>query len=203
MYTPRAFALDDDGALDVLTRAGAGFVVRAGADGLRSVFVPFVLSPDRRTLTTHVARANDWWRDADGASVLVTVLDASSYVTPRWYPSRLEEPDAVPTWNYVAAEVRGVVRVHDDLAWVRRQVETQTDHFEGPDPGAWRVGDADPAYIERMCRAIVGLEVEVVSIEGKAKLSQNRPDVDRREVRARLAAGDDGQRRTASRMGDE
>lgn len=201
MYTLPSFALDDDAAVRVLARAGAGFLVHPGPEGLTSVFVPLVLSADRRTLTTHVARANSWWREADGAPVLVLVLDASSYVSPRWYPSLAEAP-AVPTWNYVAAEVRGVVRVHDDLDWVRRQVVDQTRHFEGDGSDAWRVESVDADYVERMCRAIVGVEIEVSSIEAKAKLSQNRPDEDRLTVRTRLAAGDDAQRRTASWMGD-
>jgi transcriptional regulator len=42
-----------------------------------------------------------------------------------------------------------------------------------------------------MMRAIVGFEIEITRLEGKLKLSQNRPAGDRRRVTTELAAGDD------------
>ena len=67
-----------------------------------------MVSEDRRTLTSHLAKANPWWRSAsDGIEVLGLFVAASAYVSPTYYPSRFENPGVVPTWNYVAAEVRG------------------------------------------------------------------------------------------------
>ena len=202
MYTPPKFKLGHDDAWRVITEAGAGFFVRSTPSGPASVFVPIVVEDDGRTLSTHVARANDWWRDADGTDVLVLALAASAYVSPLYYPSRLEDPAVVPTWNYVAAEVRGVVRIHDDPEWARAQVERQTTRFELPAPNPWRVTDAPADYIARQVRAIVGVSVEVRSIEGKAKLSQNRPDVDHDAVRDALAAGSLADQQVARRMGN-
>jgi transcriptional regulator len=45
--------------------------------------------------------------------------------------------------------------------------------------GAWKMGDAEPAYLQQMLSAIVGLEVEIVRLEGKFKLGQNRSAEDR------------------------
>ncbi len=202
MYTLPKFKLGDADAWTVVADAGAGFFVRVGPSGPTSVFVPIVVEDEGRTLTTHVARANDWWRYADGSDVLVLALAASAYVSPLHYPSRFEDPGVVPTWNYVAAEVRGVVTVHDDPVWTRAQVERQTNRFEASFDAPWRVGDAPADFIDRQVRAIVGISVEVRSIEGKAKLSQNRPDVDHDAVRAALGAGSLGDQQVARRMGD-
>jgi len=188
----------------VVRDAGAGSLVRVTATGLASVFVPVIVSEDRRTLSTHVAKANPWWRSLeDGAEVLALFVAASAYVTPLWYPSRHENAGVVPTWNYVAAEVRGTVRVRDDDEWKRAQVQSLTDHFEEGFDTPWRLSDAPDDYVASMLKGIVGLEVSVTSIEGKAKLSQNRSDEDVASVRDHLATGSFAERNVARAMGHD
>jgi transcriptional regulator len=201
MYVPPAFRVDDEDAWAVVRDAGAGILITPSPEGLVSVVAPVLVAPDRRTLASHVARANPWWRAVQpDAEILILFLAASAYVSPVNYPSRLEQPGVVPTWNYVAAEVRGRARVHEDPEWLRSQVTALTDHFEaGLDP-RWSVADAPEEYIDRQLRAIVGVEVEVTSIEGKAKLSQNRPAVDHDSVRDHLAEGSLTERNVAARM---
>jgi transcriptional regulator len=46
------------------------------------------------------------------------------------------------------------------------------------------MGDSAPEYIDGMLKAIVGIEIAITRMEGKAKLSQNR------EPRDRLNAAD-------------
>ena len=201
MYIPPLFRVEESAAWSVVIDAGAGYLVTASPDGLASVFVPVVVSEDRSQITTHVARANPWWRViGDGAEVVGLFVAASAYVSPSLYPSRLEDPGVVPTWNYTAAEVRGRAIVHDDPTWLASQVRHQTDTFEdGRDP-RWWVDDAPAPYIERQLRAIVGVSVTVTSIEGKAKLSQNRPAIDHDQVAVSFAAGSWRERGVAERM---
>lgn len=203
VYVPPKFAVDDDDAWRIVNDAGAGMLVIATADGLKSVFVPVIVSEDRRKLLSHLARANPWWKSVnDGMDVLGLFLAASAYVTPSYYPSRLENPGVVPTWNYVAAEVRGLLTLHDDAQWKLNQVRTLTHHFEeGRDP-EWLVDDLDEEYRDRQLKAIVGIEIDVIAIEGKAKLSQNRPEVDARSVRNHFADGSLQERNVAQRMKD-
>lgn len=201
MYVPSAFQVDDDDAWAVVRDAGVGFLVVAASASPASVLAPVLVSEDRGSMRAHVARANPWWRAVGpGADVLGLFLAASAYVSPTLYPSRLEEPGAVPTWNYVAAEVSGRARVVEDATWLRAQVTALTDHFEeGRDP-RWWVGDAPEEYVERLLRAIVGVEIEVTSITGKAKLSQGRPEADRATVRDNFATGSLAERNVAARM---
>jgi transcriptional regulator len=201
VYVPQKHAVDDDEAWQIVRDAGSGSLVVATPDGLASVFVPVVVSDDRRTITSHLAKANSWWRTVHaGDEVLALFLAASAYVTPSYYPSRHDNPGVVPTWNYVAAEVRGRVRLHDDPTWKLKQVRTLTQQFErGRDP-EWRVDDLDESYRERQLAAIVGIEIEVTAIEGKAKLSQNRPAEDQRSVQRHLESGTLEERSVALRM---
>ena len=201
MYVPPKHAVDDDGAWEIVEDAGAGNLVIASPKGLMSVFVPVVVSDDRRTLTSHLAKANPWWREVKaGDEVLALFLTASAYITPTYYPSRIESPNVVPTWNYVAAEVRGRVRLQEGPEWKLNQVRAVTRRFEhGRDP-EWRVDDLDETYREKQLTAIVGIEIDVISIEGKAKLSQNRPAEDQQSVQRNLEDGSLAERNVATRM---
>ena len=62
-----------------------------------------------------------------------------------------------------------------------------TERQEAAKAEPWSVDDAPAEYIERMLRAIVGLELTVERVEGKRKLSQNRSAADIAGVVAGLA----------------
>jgi transcriptional regulator len=204
VYVPPKHAIDDKAAWKIVREAGAGMLVVETPEGLQSVFVPVVVGEDRTKILTHVAKANPWWRSlSDGDEVLALFVVASAYVSPSNYPSRFDNPGVVPTWNYVAAEVRGRLSVHDDPTWLHQQVRLVTDQFEEGRSPEWHVEDASADYVERQVKAIVGIEIDVVAITGKAKLSQNRPPVDHDSVRDHLAVGNPAERNVAARMTDD
>ncbi len=201
MYVPPRFSVDDKEAWMIVDDAGAGMLVVQTPEGMASVYVPILVSEDRRVLATHVARANPWWKAVgEGSDVLALFLAASAYVSPSNYPSRLENSGVVPTWNYVAAEIHGKATIHDDLEWKWRQTGLVTEHFERSRDPEWRADDLDRQFREGQLKAIVGVEIEVISIEGKAKLSQNRPEVDRANVRRQFSTGSLSERNVAERM---
>ncbi len=201
VYNPPAFRLDDEGAWRIVEDAGAGTLVVATPTGLESAFAPVLVAQDRRSMSLHVARANPWLRAlTPGAEVLGLFVAASAYVSPLNYPSRHDNLNVVPTWNYALAQVRTTATIHDDPQWLWRQVTTLTGHFEeGHDP-AWTPEHLDPGFRDAQLGAIVGVELSVVSIEGKGKLSQNRPDLDRLVVHEAFEAGSLRERLIAQRM---
>ena len=67
----------------------------------------------------------------------------------------------------------------DDEKFVRGVLARLTREHEAKEARPWKMGDSPPDYIDGMLRAIVGIEIEIKRIEGKAKLSQNREDRDR------------------------
>ena len=78
--------------------------------------------------------------------------------------------------------------MHEDREWLRDAVTRLTSRHEDGRPEPWQIGDAPPAFVEGQLGGIVGLEILVTRVEGKAKLSQNRSEADRRGVVAGLLA---------------
>jgi len=160
-------------------------LITAGTGGLIANLVPFTLVDTRSkgTLRAHVAKANDQV-DAlrDGAETLVVFHGPEAYITPSWYASKKEHGRVVPTWNYVVVQVRGMPRVVDDTDWLREQIGALTSTQESHRSEPWKVSDAPAPFIEDQIKAIIGVEIPILSIEGKWKVSQNRSIADRQGV---------------------
>ena len=199
MYAPTSFRETRREVLHDLVRAYpfATVVVQAQG-GLVANHLPFEWNGD--ALQAHVARGNELVA-MDGSPVLVVFQGPQGYISPNWYPSKHETGREVPTWNYTVVHVHGRLRVVDDAAWVRRQLEALTDHHESGQPRPWTISDAPEDHVEKLLGAIVGIEVTVERIEGKFKLSQNHPARNREGVIAGLRQRDgDGDVELAAMM---
>jgi len=191
MYVPRHFAMDDNELTALVRTVGAADFVTVGPDGMpESSLLPVLLDLERGVAIAHLARANPQWRHIPtaGARALAIVSAPQAYVSPTWYESKQEHGRVVPTWNYSAVHITGLLTVHDDPEWVRAMVTALSEAHEGRRRAPWTIGDAPAAFVESQLRAIVGLELQVESVTGKAKLSQNRSDADRAGVVAGLEA---------------
>lgn len=184
MYLPKHFEETRAEALHELIRAYpfASVIVR-DADGVLANHLPFEIVGN--ALHGHVARGNELAR-MDGAEALAIFRGPDGYISPNWYPTKHETGREVPTWNYAVVHVHGRLRVVDDAVWLRRLLETLTDHHESTQPQPWHVADAPADHTEKMLRAIVGVEIAIDRIEGKFKLSQNHPSGNRAGVIAGL-----------------
>lgn len=197
MYLPRHFGEDRADVLAATIEAHPlGLAVRNAPAGLTADPLPFLLDGGAVVggrLVAHVARANPIVAElADGEEVLVVFSGPQAYVTPSWYPSKAEGGRVVPTWNYVVVEVRGRARLRDDAGFVRGVVERLTTRHEAGRTEPWSLADAPAAYLTGQMKGIVGLEIEISSIVGKWKTSQNRSAADRAGVVAGCrAAGED------------
>lgn len=173
---------------DFIERYSLGLLISTGLEGLLANSVPFLLNRQGRTLQAHLARANAQLQGIDGQTVLAVFQGPQAYVSPSLYETKRETGKVVPTWNYTMVQVRGVARLRDDGAWLGAQIEALTNRHEGSRAAPWAVSDAPRSYIESQLRGIVGIEIEIGAIEGKWKVSQNRPEADRRGVAEGLAS---------------
>jgi len=195
MYQPASFSNDDPSSLQALMRAHPlGTWVTLGDGGITANHVPFLFEPSmgpQGTLLAHVARANPVWQSA-GPS-LVVFHGPQAYVSPNWYPSKAAHGKVVPTWNYAVVHVHGRARAVEDRDQLLALVSRLTREHEAGEPAPWQVADAPRDYIDQLLGAIVGIEIEVERIEGKWKMSQNRPADDRAgmAVGLRRAGGDE------------
>jgi transcriptional regulator len=204
MYLPPLFRIDDLASQHEIIRRNpfATLVTRSGS-GMVADHIPFILDAGRGekgVLRAHVARANPLWRThPSDAEVLVIFSGAHRYITPSWYATKRETGKVVPTWNYVALHAFGPLKVFDDEAWLRQQIGELTTRQEAERRAPWAVSDAPAEFVAAQIKMIVGIEVPILRVEAKSKVSQNRPPADRDGVIEGLEAeGDDASRAMAA-----
>ncbi len=202
MYLPDIYAETDAAEIDrLIDSARLGLLITHGPEGLYASHLPMVWDPERRTLTGHLARANPHRALAEGEQALVVLTGPDAYVSPNWYPSKAEGGRVVPTWNYEAVHLYGTLEWFDAPDRLARLLVDLTDRHESAQPAPWRVADAPADYIERMLRAVVGVQMRVERIEAKRKLSQRQDASDRAGAIAGLDASPDARDRAlAERM---
>lgn len=192
MYNPDHFAETDLARLhSAIENWPLGALIVRSSTGFEANHLPFELDRAKGafgTLRCHVARANEVWRYAHDRECLVIFQGPSAYISPNFYETKKESGKVVPTYNYVAVHAQGRIAVHDDPKWLRGLVGRLTKRFEASQHDPWTLGDAPQSYIEELLKQIVGLEIEITRLEGKWKLSQNRPEADRKGVAAGLSA---------------
>jgi transcriptional regulator len=191
MYQPPHFRED---RLDVQHRLilthPLGLLISAGPGGLQANHVPFLIdaaASERGTLRVHLARANPQIAELANVSECMVVFQGpQQYISPSLYPTKQETGKVVPTWNYITVHAWGRPQVMDDAAWLRKQIDDLTRQNEGPRAAPWQVSDAPETFITAQVKGIVGVEIPIARIEGKWKVSQNRPAVDQAGVVAGL-----------------
>ena len=199
MYQPPHFREDRLEVQHALIRAQSlGLLITAGPGGLQANPLPFLIDGDgseRGTLRAHLARANPQWHElAAVAECLVVFQGPQTYISPSLYPTKHEHGKVVPTWNYITVHAWGRPQVIDDVTWLRRQVDDLTLHKEGSRPAPWYVTDAPESYVAAQLTGIIGIEIPIARIEGKWKVSQNRPAGDQAGVVMGLRGrGDDAE----------
>ncbi len=88
---------------------GFGILMVNGPDGAIASHIPFQLDADGLTADLHLTRSNPIARLGQTVPALIAVSGPDAYVSPDWYGSE----DQVPTWNYVAVHLRGVLEPMD------------------------------------------------------------------------------------------
>jgi transcriptional regulator len=187
MYQPPHFREDRIEVQHDLIRAHPlGLLITAGPGGLMANPIPFVLdaaASERGTLRAHLARANPQWRDLGAVEECLVVFQGpQAYVTPSWYATKQETGKVVPTWNYATVHAWGRPQIMDSEGWLRSQIDALTAQKEEPRALPWQVADAPEAFVAAQIKGIVGIEIPIARIEGKWKVSQNRPEADRAGV---------------------
>lgn len=183
MYLPAEFREDDVRILhEAIRQSGLATLVSLGPDGLIASHIPMLLDPEAGPLGTligHVSSANEHWRAADPRTQSLAVfLGPDAYVSPSLYATKQQTGKVVPTWNYVAVHAYGIARPFDDSALLLDLVTRLTNRQESPRAHPWAVADAPGEFVASQLKGIVGLEMRIERLEGKWKMSQNRPAED-------------------------
>lgn len=185
MYVPKHFQEDDPATLLAeMRRQAAATLVSQGPEGLIASHVPVEVMEEPAPwgrVRCHLARANPHAEVlAAGGEVLAIFQGAEGYISPSYYPSKVTSGGkAVPTWNYIAIHAYGRAQPFEGEAALRPHLAALTGRHEADREEPWAIGDAPDDFIAMMCKAIIGIEIELSRVEGKWKMSQNRPPADR------------------------
>jgi transcriptional regulator len=201
MYIPASFRETDKTKLhDFMDEYSFATLISQGSEGLVGSHLPVLL--DRNSgpfgeLFGHMARANSQWRQTQGEAMVV-FSGPHAYISPTWY----EAEDTVPTWNYAAVHAYGALEVIDDPEPLKEILRRSVAVFEGSRPRPW-VFDESADSIQMRLKSIVGFRIAINRLEGKWKLSQNRPEVERKRVVRVLSDRSDDDARAIARLMEE
>lgn len=142
----------------------------AGAEANFAVHVPVVVSGDE-CLRFHVAERNRAASVLPEARALLSCLGANAYISPDWYGTA----DQVPTWNYLAVEAEGLLRMID-----RHELVEHLDGLSALQEARlapkkqWTRAKMRPDLFERMTAGTIGFEMKIEALRGTRKLAQHK-----------------------------
>jgi len=182
MHPNPAFRQEDTARnLAFARERGFGTLCVNGSQAPQLSHVPFLLSAEGTQAELHLVRSNPIARMGAPAPAVLSVTGPDGYISPDWYGLQ----DQVPTWNYVAVHLRGVLRPAPE-ADLRAHLDRVSAHFETmlPAKQPWQTAKMTPQMLARMMRQILLFTLEIDEISGTWKLGQNKTQP------ARLGAAD-------------
>jgi len=141
-------------------------------------------------LTGHIMKNTDHHKAfLQNPHVLAVFTGPHTYVSAAWY----DNPQQASTWNYMSVHARGILRFQDEEA-LSNLLRRLTLHFENNNAASPTVFDnLPPGYREKLMKAIIAFEVEVMTIDNVFKLSQNQDEESFHNIIHKLdEQGDDG-----------
>lgn len=198
MYIPEHFRVRHDAeALEFMRANPFAILISSTDDGPFATHLPFSVRTqnEKIVLRGHVAKANPHWQYLEQVPQCLTIFHGPhSYISPTNYIAY----ESVPTWNYAAVHVYGNARLFASESDLHAMLDELMGAYEPSYRKQWE--DLSPTFRNNMLRQIVGFEIVATKIEGKFKLSQNRPREDQANVINSLEKSDDSTVSGVARM---
>lgn len=175
MYIPEHFLMETEFIYQFIEENPFSILVSESKNVMEATHLPLLLSDDKQSLVGHFAKPNPQ-KECGGKEVLCIFSGPHCYISPAWY----ETDRAVPTWNFTAVHVKGILNIVDDPEKIQRSLITLVNRFESKD-SKYQINSVDTNYIEGLKKGIVPFEIKITHIEGKQKLSQNH-SIERRNL---------------------
>ena len=180
MFVPAQYVAPDPRLL--VARYPFATLITVTSAGPYATALPVVFETDEPAegrLLSHLAGRNPHAAVlASGQAALLVFSGPDTYISPRWY----QEMREVPTWNYIAVQVRGTLDLLDSHEDRMRVLARTTEIMERDQPQPWTMADAPAGMVDRLGGMIRAFRITIETIEGATKLSQRHPPGDRRRV---------------------
>ena len=180
MYIPKLFQMPEQDYPGFIQKFPLAFLI--GADGKSVTHCPLMYFPDSHQLIGHLARGNQVLETLEqNPEITIMFTGHQGYISASWYSNDQE----VPTWNYSSLEISGnVTLVGDDQAL--EILTLLTDQFEAMVGGNWTIEKLTDNKRQAMLKGIQAFYIDINNWQGKAKLSQNKPDQVKDELLAHI-----------------
>jgi len=199
MYIPEIYKNEDPKQIKAFIKANSFGILVTNKDGVAlATHIPleYAIKEDgTEILHAHISKANEQCKHIiNGAEALCIFNGPHSYISSSWY-----DFEEVPTWNYIAAQVRGKLTLLDQEGlW--NSVKTLMHKYEDGQENPVRMEELSEKTLRQMS-GIIGFEIAISSIEATHKLSQNRDDKNHATVVDHLhKTGDTGSKAIAEEM---
>ncbi|MBS1518348.1 MAG: FMN-binding negative transcriptional regulator [Bacteroidetes bacterium] len=151
----------------------------------------------KKILRGHIMKNTDHHRAfLKNQNVLAVFTGHHTYVSGTWYSN----PHTPSTWNYMSVHAEGVIRFLDDNA-LKDVLRMTTIHFEDNNQNSETVFDNLPSeYTERLMKAIVAFEIEILKLDTVFKLSQDRDEESYKNIIKKLREKDESGKVIADEM---
>lgn len=195
MHPNPAFRSEErDTATALASERGFGVLTVASEKSVLAAHVPFLVQGDR--IEAHLVRSNPIARAlrARAQPAMLIVSGPDGYISPDWYG----EDDKVPTWNYVAVHMQGMLELLPEETLLPH-LERLSARFEATLPKPpWTHHKMTPGVMETMMRQILPVRMTIEDVESTYKLNQNRTADARLGAAKHLAEGQTAGMETAA-----
>lgn len=179
MYTPSNFQFSNDAEkIAFMKRYSFATIVTTKDQMPIATHLPFLIddTSDKLVLSSHLAIANEQAKYLEENVSLVIFSEPHAYISPTHY----DKVESVPTWDYMSIHAYGKAKIIREEHLKARALERMIQFYEANYLQQW--GGFSDKYKKGLMQGIVAFELEVTSLQGQQKLSQNKSEVERKRI---------------------
>lgn len=188
MYIPKHFLANDyQSNIDFMKRFSFATLINANNNYPEATSLPFLVQQngDQLIISSHFAKANPQAKTIEGNLSLVIFSEPHAYISP----SNYEREQNVPTWNYIAIHADGQAKIVQDVDQQLAVLDKMVQFYDAAYADQWQNLPLD--YKLKMVNGIVAFDIIVTDLQAKHKLSQNRTELERKNIIETLSKSTD------------
>ncbi len=173
MYVPEDFRCNNEELIStIVEKFPLALAIVPGVDEA----YPIPVIRENNYFLGHLSKRNSLVKAlGEAGSAHLIFLGPNAYISPNWY----EDPStSVPTWNYCVADFLCHVNPFTHKDEIISVIETQVQRH---DP-QWRINQLSQDLLDEMLEEITAFRFDIVSVQSKIKMSQNRSKNEQEQV---------------------
>lgn len=180
MHTPSIFKNEDPESIRAFLKENSfGILINQTNGKLWATHIPLEIETNadgKEILCGHISKLNPQGEGfTQNDQILAVFSGPHSYISSSWY-----DHENVPTWNYIAVHIYGRIKIVNHEAAVE-SLKKLVDKYEASSEKPVRVEDLS-AKTMRQAHGIIAFEIEIDEIQATKKMSQNRDDVNYKNI---------------------